>query len=195
MAEQKEEEEKKRRQNEPKERNYEKEQQEALEKARGLEKNGVIRQCNEGHWNFKFDDDKDNLILEVDFPKYLSTTLIDVDVRPNYISIVAKGKTLRLELFEEVKSDLAKAERSQTTGTLKIIMPKINKTGPALFNSNIEKVEIKQEKKEKKLKKGELLLQAVDINNIIKNKKDEEIIIKEHVEPIDYDDSDVPPLI
>jgi protein TilB len=43
--------------------------------------------------------------------RHLDSSLIDVDVHPHYISIVIKGKVLRLTLPVEVKAGEAKAQR------------------------------------------------------------------------------------
>lgn len=231
LAEQKQQEEDKRNANLPKQRNYELEHLQTLERERGLEKQGVIRQCNQGHWNFRFSEEVDNnrkinnLILEIDFPRFLSTSLIDADIQPFYISVVAKGKTLRLELPEEVQSDKSKIERSTTTGVLKLIMPKVDKgstlhTFETIDELNIEK---KKNKKNSNLKenesgrvklfnktvsKGDQILEAVNLKGIVKNEGNEdEMLLKERKtikisstgnsddNVIDCDDDDVPPLI
>ncbi|KAK1929071.1 Protein tilB [Phytophthora citrophthora] len=126
MAEQKEEEEARRRENQPKERNAETEHEETLRTARELEEraDGSIRQCNEGKWEFQLTDGILDIVLEVHLPRFLDTSLVDVDVHPSYVSIVAKNKVLRLKFPELVHSDTGKAERSKVTGTLRLTLPK-----------------------------------------------------------------------
>ena len=58
----------------------------------------------------------------------LPRSLIDVDVHPNYVSVVIKSKVLRLNLPAEVDSSASKAQRSKTTGHLVLIMPKVGDT-------------------------------------------------------------------
>ena len=58
--------------------------------------------------------------------KFLDSSLIDVDVHPTYLSLVIKSKVLRLRLPAEVKSTESKCQRSKTTGSLLVIMPKLN---------------------------------------------------------------------
>lgn len=58
--------------------------------------------------------------------KHLDSSLIDVDVHPNYVSIVIKSKVLRLRLPAEVKVSDSKCQRSKVTGSLMVIMPKVN---------------------------------------------------------------------
>ncbi len=48
----------------------------------------------------------DVVIVDIGVPRYLDSSLIDLDVHPTYISVVVKGKTLRLHLPEEVRYDL-----------------------------------------------------------------------------------------
>jgi protein TilB len=129
MAQQKAEKEKKEKSNQPKfkrEADFMNDQNEAIEKARVKEGEGEIKQCNEGKWKFRFDEEMKPgyFTLDVKIQKHLSSSLIDVDVHPTYISIVIKGKVLRLVLPAEVKSEESKAERSTTTGHLLISMPK-----------------------------------------------------------------------
>lgn len=61
--------------------------------------------------------------MTVSLPKYLDASLIQVDSHPTYITIVVKGKVLRLRFPEEVNSDAGTAKRSATTGDLVITLP------------------------------------------------------------------------
>jgi len=95
-----------------------------------------IKQCNQGKYQFWFEEEastnKDDsskrrgtsLIMRVAIPKYLSTSLIDVDIHPTYVSIVIKSKILRVILPVEVLSSQAVARRSQASGYLELVMPK-----------------------------------------------------------------------
>lgn len=49
-----------------------------------------------------------------------------MDIHPTYVSIVIKGKLLRLHIPSEVKVAESKCQRSKLTGSLKVIMPKVN---------------------------------------------------------------------
>ncbi|RLN48982.1 hypothetical protein BBJ28_00015605 [Nothophytophthora sp. Chile5] len=154
MAEQKEEEEARRRENQPRERNTEAEHDEALRQARQQEEraDGSIRQCNEGKWEFRLMDEILDVILEVDLPRFLDTSLVDVDVHPSYVSIVAKNKILRLKFPELVHSDAGTAERSKITGTLRLTLPKAHVTPTQQLRAQLHREE--QETKAKKDKKG-----------------------------------------
>lgn len=126
LAEQKREKEERERENMPRERDYEQEHKEAIERTRRREEEGKVLQCNEGKWDFRFDEESKpgHIILDIGTPKHLDSSLIDVDVHPTYISVVIKSKVLRLNLPEEVQADNASAQRSKTTGRLAITMPK-----------------------------------------------------------------------
>ena len=62
------------------------------------------------------------------------SSLIDVDVNPTYVSIVIKSKVLRLHLPAEVKSGGTKCQRSKTTGSLVLTMPKLNSRETTIFS-------------------------------------------------------------
>ena len=70
-----------------------------MERSRKREAEGAIRQCNEGKLEFRFEETRaatggggGDIVLEVAVPKYLDSSLIDLDVHPHYVSIVIKGK-------------------------------------------------------------------------------------------------------
>ncbi len=74
---------------------------------------------------FELNDDDENIILNVWIFKHMDSSLVDVDVQPNYVRVTLKGKVLQLVFQENVKCDLSSAQRSQTTGELLIKMPKV----------------------------------------------------------------------
>lgn len=61
--------------------------------------------------------------------RFLETSLIDVDVQPNYVRATIKEKIFQLSLSEEVNVSESTSKRSQTTGHLLITMPKLTTTG------------------------------------------------------------------
>lgn len=152
LAEQKETEEARKRENQPKERNIEAEHAEALRKVRLQEQQDdserAIRQCNEGKWDFRFFDEIFEVVLEVDLPRFLDTSLIDVDVHPSYVSIVAKNKLLRLRFPELVHSDAGKAERSKVTGTLRLTLPKAHVSETQKLRAQLQREELERKETE-----------------------------------------------
>lgn len=126
LAEQKQEQEDRKKHMEPKKRDYDAEQKEAIAAARQREDEGRIQQCNQGKWDFRFDEEErpGHVLLRVPVQRHLDSSLIDVDVHPTYCSVVIKSKVLRLNLPAEVRSAEAKCERSKLTGELLVVMPK-----------------------------------------------------------------------
>ncbi|KAJ3092296.1 Protein tilB [Quaeritorhiza haematococci] len=90
-----------------------------------LVKDGRVMQRNEGKWNFRINETKGTIVLQVDISKLIDTSLIDVDVNPTWIRIVVKGKILQLVLEEEVQVSSAVCERSRHTGELVVTMLKV----------------------------------------------------------------------
>lgn len=135
LAEQKAEQEARRSHMQPRERDADREQREAVAEARRREDDGHIKQCNQGKWDFAFDDEAKPgcLLLDVAVARHLDSSLIDLDVHPTYVSVVIKSKTLRLALPCEVKADQASAQRSKTTGHLVVTMPKLDDRHAILF--------------------------------------------------------------
>ena len=150
----------------PRERNKEKEHTETVSKVREKEKNAVvqqkpIRQCNEGKYDFRLHDDdgEGNVVVEVEIPRFIDTSLVDVDVQPTHVSVIIKNKTLRLKFQDEVRPDAGKAERSKINGTLKLTLPKVDtskvlRTRKLMESHKREALErIEQEKLEAEAKK------------------------------------------
>lgn len=116
--------------NKPKQRDYEKEHQDSISIIRENEQSldeQEIKQKNEGGWQFIWDEEthKGSITLELKLPKHLDSSLIDVDIHPTYVSVIIKGKLLRLRTPSEISVVSSKCQRSKLTGSLKIIMPKV----------------------------------------------------------------------
>lgn len=110
----------------------------------------------EGKWEFQFDEEARPgcLTLDIAIQKHLSSSLIDVDVHPTYISIVIKSKTLRLNLPVEVKSEESSAQRSSTTGHLMVQMPKV------ICESSCNIIEVSKQKRNEKKTSGKTTTEA-----------------------------------
>eukprot|EP00635_Sarcinochrysidales_sp_CCMP3193_P005149 CAMPEP_0118892414 /NCGR_PEP_ID=MMETSP1166-20130328/2021_1 /TAXON_ID=1104430 /ORGANISM="Chrysoreinhardia sp, Strain CCMP3193" /LENGTH=467 /DNA_ID=CAMNT_0006831135 /DNA_START=11 /DNA_END=1411 /DNA_ORIENTATION=- len=141
MAEQKDDAERRKKSLGPKERDYDQEQRDAVKAVRQQEGGGLhgddakdadakVMQCNQGKWDFFFDEDlkEKHLALTVKTPRHLDSSLIDLDVHPSYISVVIKSKILRLTLPCEVLASKSFAQRSAANGHLVIFMPKVDDT-------------------------------------------------------------------
>ena len=97
------------------------------------------------------------VILTVHVFKHMDSSLIEVDIQPNYVRVTLKGKSLQLALNDEIRPGAATAQRSQTTGYLVIKMPKLNAalTQETVANSKTnamnknEKEEMRKEEKDR----------------------------------------------
>lgn len=120
---------------------------------------GEVRQCNEGKYDFHFDDeDPEVLKVEVFVPRYLETSMIDVDIHPTFFRCVIRNKTTQLRLLEEVMSDKSKVLRSKTTGALMLMMPRVNPRpshAPRTYLSKNEMEKVGSSAIKKREEKGE----------------------------------------
>mmetsp|Transcript_28113 Transcript_28113/g.33296 ORF Transcript_28113/g.33296 Transcript_28113/m.33296 type:complete len:262 (-) Transcript_28113:201-986(-) len=155
MAEQKLEKKEREMANQPKRRGveeFEQEQKEAIERARQREEKGTILQCNEGKWKYAFNEGNKpgHIQLDISIQKHLSSSLIDVDVHPTYISVVIKSKVLRLLLPAEVISEQSVAQRSITTGHLLVTIPKCNPEENVLLLSSTTSTSSQQQQQQRR---------------------------------------------
>ncbi|XP_073941961.1 touch insensitive larva B [Choristoneura fumiferana] len=82
---------------------------------------------NQAKIPFLFNDtEPDKYVLDLAVYKHMDTSLIDVDVQPNYVRALIKEKIFQLHLPEEVDTTNSTAQRSQITGHLVVTMPKVN---------------------------------------------------------------------
>lgn len=106
------------------------------------------------------------------FVRYLDTSLIDVDVQPNFVRASVKGKVFQLALNDEVNIEASTSQRSMITGHLLITMPKLN------FKEVLPVKMIDDGKKKTPLT-------PVDYKNIVKNDKKTITVLEM---PDNYDD-------
>ncbi len=69
---------------------------------------GDIRQCNEGKYEFLYSESKDKtcVVLEMWVPKFMDTSLVNVDLHPEYIRMEIKGKITQLKHPDEIIIEL-----------------------------------------------------------------------------------------
>ncbi|XP_030794067.1 protein tilB homolog isoform X2 [Rhinopithecus roxellana] len=153
---------------------------------------------------------EDGKALNVNEPKYMDTSLINVDVQPTYVRVMIKGKPFQLVLPAEVKPDSSSAKRSQTTGHLVICMPKVGEVitgGQRTFTSvkttsdrSSEYINTRSKHMEK-LEVDPSKHSFPDVANIVQEKKHtprrrpEPKIIPSEEDPTFEDNPEVPPLI
>ncbi|KAA0157371.1 hypothetical protein FNF28_06525 [Cafeteria roenbergensis] len=121
------------------ERDYAKEHRERLAEVRRREEEEArlgerVRARNEAKLEFTLDDEdgQGNVVLVLQLPRFLDSSLIDVDAHPGHVSIVARGKVFRMAWPDEVVVAEGKATRSSTTGALTLTMPKARKSRHAM---------------------------------------------------------------
>lgn len=85
--------------------------------------------------------------------------MIEVDAQPNYIRVIVKGKIFQMALNDEIRVDESTSKRSETTGNLLIIMPKLN------ANNIVTKKSTAPIKRDKLTSLGGI----VDVKNIVVN--------------------------
>ncbi|XP_047515856.1 protein tilB [Pieris napi] len=82
---------------------------------------------NQAKIDFRFDDSEpDKYVLDLAVYKHLDTSLLEIDVQPNYVRITIRGKLFQLHLPEEVDISNSIAQRSKITGHMVVTMPKAN---------------------------------------------------------------------
>ncbi|XP_060661535.1 protein tilB [Drosophila nasuta] len=80
---------------------------------------------NQAKLPFNFQDEPSHYSLLLEVYKHLDTSLIDVDVQPNYVRVTVKGKIFQIAYHDEVKPLESQVQRSQITGHLQLMLPKL----------------------------------------------------------------------
>ncbi|XP_054713275.1 dynein axonemal assembly factor 11-like [Uloborus diversus] len=173
---------------------------------------GRILNMNEPKIDFDFIDDEENNCYRLDLAiyRYLDTSLLEVDVQPNYVRVKVKGKYFQLLLPQEVHPDISTSLRSQTTGHLLITMPKANKVLKKRENKERSKcfpnkldseLEVKKEEGNNTLEVTPTIIDTIhEIAHHTSDKNDKTSCVSE-TEPLPNEDKefidnpDVPPLI
>uniref|UniRef100_T1GHC5 Dynein axonemal assembly factor 11-like CS domain-containing protein n=1 Tax=Megaselia scalaris TaxID=36166 RepID=T1GHC5_MEGSC len=136
---------------------------------------------NQAKLEFELKDEIDRYELNLHIYKHLDTSLIAVDLEVNYVRVTVKNKIFQLALGQEIKADESSSKRSQITGDLLIIMPKLN------YNEFDLKLKEKVAQKALKLERKELK-GVVDIKNIVKEDLDDvpDLVLGEFLRPPTY---------
>ncbi|KAG5490334.1 hypothetical protein JKF63_00454 [Porcisia hertigi] len=79
---------------------------------------------NEGRVPFHMNqDDAAEFVLTVEPGKFISTTLLSVQVEVDVVRVFIKGKLLQVPVSDELAADSAQVQRSATTGQLRVTVP------------------------------------------------------------------------
>jgi protein TilB len=89
-----------------------------------IAKHGRVLMRNEAKFPFTFDESGNTeVVITLDPGKYISTSLINIEVEMTYVRITVKDKLVQFPLSVEVSPSLAKVQRASTTGQLRIAIP------------------------------------------------------------------------
>uniref|UniRef100_T1JDN6 Dynein axonemal assembly factor 11-like CS domain-containing protein n=1 Tax=Strigamia maritima TaxID=126957 RepID=T1JDN6_STRMM len=164
---------------------------------------GRILNVNEAKIDFAITDDEEHnqILLDLAVPRFMDTSLVDIDVQPLYVRAFVKGKAFQITLNEEVKPDSSTAKRSDTTGHLVLSLPKV-KEMPVLAMKRQSK-EIKEQNHRPQgcdiPEKG--LMSCISICSIVPDRTSEELSPPYEISSVQFespefvDDPSVPPLI
>jgi len=157
---------------------------------------GEVRQTNQGGYEYNFFEKEEKnrqfIILEVNVPRYLDTSQIDVDLNPTYVRINVKGKILQLTFPCEIVVSDSEAKRSQTTGSLQLVMPKLKNSLIPYFYYKDEKEQLVKKKKGKR--EEEVVATEVKRTQEIGGSGEVEKPRGKVIDEPWEDDDDVPPL-
>ena len=104
-----------------------------------LNSKGEVRQCNEGNYKYTLTDEiGKRLVFELYAPKYLDSSLIEVDLNPKYIRCVIKRRVTQVKFDDEIVVSDSKIERSRTSGVLKCTCPYEN---PRVFLEKEQRID------------------------------------------------------
>lgn len=144
---------------------------------------GELRQTNEGHYKFKLDDcsDAEFSIFTMSLPKFLDTSLIEVNLFPFFVSVRVKGKLTQVKMWEEIIVEKSEVKRSSTTGELVIKMRKVN---PNYGLAAVVQREEEEKRQEEIRRKKEIELAKNKVVNPYADEKYEENKKAKNVMPI-----------
>lgn len=69
------------------------------------------------------DDHAEAIVAEIEAPRFLDTSAIEVDVHPTWFQCVIKGNVILLHVRKEVSPDRSKVQRVASSGWLVLTMP------------------------------------------------------------------------
>jgi protein TilB len=115
-----------------------------------IKEDGTVRLINDGKWPFTMDeDDKEGTVIaKIMFPKFLDTSMLDIDIQPTYFRVTLRkpekhDKVIQITFPCEVRPDDASAQRSQNTGELKLVCPKLHWVPPEKMQGDVDFVDEK----------------------------------------------------
>jgi hypothetical protein len=83
---------------------------------------GEIRQCNEGKYEYRLNEDNGKMVFEIRVPKYMES-VVEIDVERDYIRFVIRGKVTQVRIDEPVCALDCKTTYNKSTGWYKLEIP------------------------------------------------------------------------
>ncbi|XP_016956393.1 protein tilB [Drosophila biarmipes] len=120
---------------------------------------------NQGKLPFKFQDEADHYLLQLEVYRHLDTSLIAVDVQPLYTRVTVKKKIFQIAYSEEVKPSESTVQRSQITGHLMVKLKKL-RVNDLLITKGATKSCTRSDGGQKDDQPEKRLCGVVDISNI-----------------------------
>lgn len=135
----------------------------------GGKPSNLPRMANEGRIDFSLEDEdgKGNCVLRLPLPRFMDTSLVDLDVHPWYVSAVIKNKLFRIHWPEEVRADAGSAKRSASSGELVITVPKLFPRAAYMTLVQREKSQAKARKRAERSGEAEGTPQASDLGGVL----------------------------
>lgn len=142
------------------------------------------RQRNTCRYDFEIDEDqKGNIVAVLKLPKFMDTSLIDVDMHPRWFQCLMKGKSFLMHVDLPINPDKSKVQRILSNGHLVLTMPIVDydqvvaqRGGPTLKEQRHARERAAAEVKGAAAKKDKN--NSVDYKHITKKKK-QEIFLRE----------------
>jgi protein TilB len=135
--------------------------------SRKFTKKGKVRMCNEGGYKFHLNeyDEAEWTSFTMMIPKFCDTSLIEVDIKPTYVSVRVKKHLTQLRFEEEVILEGATIKRSQLTGELVIRAKKLKPNyviANAIKRDEDKKIKERVEKKRRQKEEDEKILRLIE---------------------------------
>ena len=79
-----------------------------------LTKDGHVRQCNQGRYTWSLDTsaDKTKLIFNMEVPRFMETSSLNVDLQPSYVRVNVKEKITQVRFDEHIMVERSSVQRS-----------------------------------------------------------------------------------
>ncbi|ORZ33066.1 hypothetical protein BCR44DRAFT_1515027 [Catenaria anguillulae PL171] len=91
-------------------------------KPKRVTEDGRVLQCNEPKLEYTFEAADELVVFELHVSKFIDTSLLDVQVKPDHVRVLVKDKLVQLKVPVEVDPERVAVVRSLATGVLSVSM-------------------------------------------------------------------------